>query len=123
MKKTQSAAAFPLLALFSHFAAARPQMASLSRFGRSEDRRAGARRSRGLLTEAYRPEEKAKAQGANEMTIFAVQAMAALPSGVLVNAAGWQTLNYVALPLVASAGLALSWLWLRRRAAPLRTRA
>ena len=74
-----------------------------------------------LLTEAYRPEEKAKAQGANEMTIFAVQAMAALSSGVLVNAAGWQTLNYVALPLVACAGIALSWLWLRRRAMPLRS--
>jgi MFS family permease len=74
-----------------------------------------------LLTEAYRPEEKAKAQGANEMAIFAVQALAALSSGVLVNAAGWQTLNYVALPLVASAALAISWLWLRRRAMPLRS--
>jgi len=70
-----------------------------------------------LLTEAYRPEEKAKAQGANEMAIFVVQALAALSSGVLVNAAGWQTLNYVALPLVACAGIAISWLWLRRRAA------
>jgi predicted MFS family arabinose efflux permease len=71
-----------------------------------------------LLTEAYRPEEKAKAQGANEMTISAVQALAALSSGVLVNAAGWQTLNYVALPLVAVAATALSWLWLKRRAMP-----
>ena len=68
-----------------------------------------------LLTEAYRPEEKAKAQGANEMAIFAVQAMAALSSGVLVNAAGWRTLNYVALLLVASAAVAIAWLWLKRR--------
>ena len=68
-----------------------------------------------LLTEAYRPEEKAKAQGANEMAIFVVQALAALSSGVLVNAAGWQTLNYVALPLVAFATAAIAWLWLRRR--------
>jgi len=74
-----------------------------------------------LLTEAYRPSEKAKAQGANEMAIFVVQALAALSSGVLVNAAGWNTLNYVALPLVACAGLALCWLWLQRRAAPPRS--
>jgi MFS family permease len=67
-----------------------------------------------LLTEAYRPEEKAKAQGANEITIFTVQAMSAFSSGVLVNARGWNTLNYVALPLVAIAAIAIAWLALRR---------
>jgi MFS family permease len=66
-----------------------------------------------LLTEAYRPAEKAKAQGANEVVIFTVQGLSALSSGVLVNAAGWNTLNYVALPLIASAGLAVGWMWLR----------
>lgn len=74
-----------------------------------------------LLTEAYRPSEKAKAQGANEMAIFVVQALAALSSGVLVNTAGWNTLNYVALPLVACAGASICWLWLRRRAMPPRS--
>jgi len=63
-----------------------------------------------LLTETYRPSEKAKAQGANEMTIFTVQALSAFTSGVLVNAHGWNTLNYVALPLVTVAGIALAWL-------------
>ena len=67
-----------------------------------------------LLTEAYRPEEKAKAQGANEITIFTVQAISAFSSGVLVNARGWDTLNYVALPLVIVAGLAVAWLAPRR---------
>jgi MFS family permease len=66
-----------------------------------------------LLTEAYRPSERAKAQGANEMTIFTVQAISAFSSGVLVNAAGWNTLNYVALPLIATAGAAALWLMLR----------
>jgi MFS family permease len=66
-----------------------------------------------LLTQAYRPSEKAKAQGANEMTIFTVQAISAFSSGVLVNAAGWPTLNYVAVPLVATAGFAALWLLLR----------
>ncbi|MGZ5111902.1 MAG: MFS transporter [Usitatibacter sp.] len=63
-----------------------------------------------LLTEAYRPAERAKAQGANEIVVFTVQAVSAFSSGVLVNTAGWVTLNYVALPLIAAAGLALAWL-------------
>ena len=67
-----------------------------------------------LLTEAYRPEERAKAQGANEIAIFAVQAISAFSSGVLVNARGWDTLNYVALPLVVLAGAAIAWLAWRR---------
>jgi MFS family permease len=66
-----------------------------------------------LLTEAYRPAEKAKAQGTNEIVIFTVQGVSALSSGVLVNASGWNTLNYVALPLIVAAGLAIAWLWLR----------
>lgn len=70
-----------------------------------------------LLTESYRPEEKAKAQGANEICIFTLQAISAFSSGVLVNASGWNTLNLVALPLVGIAGAALAWLALRRAAA------
>ena len=63
-----------------------------------------------LLTETYRPAEKAKAQGVNEITVFSVQAVTAFSSGVLVNTEGWRTLNFVALPLVAMAGLAIAWL-------------
>jgi MFS family permease len=68
-----------------------------------------------LLTETYRPSEKAKVQGLNEIIVFTVQAMSSLSSGVLVNTKGWETLNYVALPLVACAGVAAGWLALRRR--------
>ena len=67
-----------------------------------------------LLTEAYRPSEKAKAQGVNEMTIFAVQALSALSSGVLVNTKGWNTLNYVALPAILLAGTFAAWLAWKR---------
>jgi MFS family permease len=66
-----------------------------------------------LLTQAYRPSERAKVQGANEMTVFTMQAISAFSSGVLVNAAGWNTLNYVALPLIAVAGAAVVWLMAR----------
>ncbi len=70
-----------------------------------------------LLTEAYRPSEKAKVQGLNEIIIFTVQALSSFSSGVLVNTKGWETLNYVALPLVLCAGLSAAWLAVRRRAA------
>jgi MFS family permease len=63
-----------------------------------------------LLTEAYRPAERAKAQGVNEITIFTVQAISAFSSGVLVNSQGWRVLNLVALALTGAAGLALAWL-------------
>ena len=70
-----------------------------------------------LLTEAYRPAEKAKAQGANEILVFCTTATSSFTSGVLVNASGWNTLNYVALPFLAIPGAAALWLALRRRAA------
>lgn len=70
-----------------------------------------------LLTETYRPSEKAKVQGVNELIVFGVQALASLSSGVLVNAAGWTILNAFALPLLAAAGASALWLLLRRRAA------
>jgi MFS family permease len=70
-----------------------------------------------LLTEAYAPSEKAKAQGFNEIVIFGVQALSSFASGVLVNTAGWRTLNYVSLPLLVLAAGAALWLLLRRRMA------
>jgi MFS family permease len=71
-----------------------------------------------LLTEAYRPSERAKAQGTNESIVFAVQGLSAFSSGVLVNARGWDMLNYVALPLIALAAIAVIWLMARRRRVP-----
>jgi MFS family permease len=73
-----------------------------------------------LLTEAYRPSEKAKVQGTNELVVFTVQAMAAFSSGVLVNARGWTIMNYVALPLVFLIGFAVLALAFSRRAPSLR---
>jgi MFS family permease len=70
-----------------------------------------------LLTEAYRPAEMAKAQGANEILIFCTTATSSFVSGVLVNASGWNTLNYTALPFLAIAGMAALWLARRRRGA------
>jgi len=68
-----------------------------------------------LLTETYRPAEKAKAQGANEILVFCTTATSSFASGVLVNASGWNTSTRGA-PSSRSRSAAL-WLALRRRAA------
>jgi MFS family permease len=69
-----------------------------------------------LLTETYRPEERAKAQGANDLTIFIIMATSSFSSGMVLEASGWSTLNYLAIPFIAAIALAVIWLMLRRRA-------
>lgn len=74
-----------------------------------------------LLTEAYRPEERAKAQGFNDFLVFAAMAASALTSGVVVTDAGWAALNQLALPFLALTALATGLLWMKRRAVGLVT--
>jgi MFS family permease len=68
-----------------------------------------------LLTETYRPEERAKAQGTNEQAIFIMMAISSLASGVTVTTAGWERLNLIALPLVAAVAIAVAWYALSQR--------
>ena len=65
-----------------------------------------------LLTETYRPEEKALVQGVNDVLVFGAAASGSLLAGVLQNQIGWEILNVVvAPPLLLLAG----WLlWLKR---------
>jgi len=69
-----------------------------------------------LLTETYRPEERAKAQGANDQAIFIMMAISSLTSGMTVTTAGWERVNLFALPLVALITAAIVWFWLHQRA-------
>jgi len=62
-----------------------------------------------LLTETYRPEEMAKAQGANEQAVFIVMAISSFTSGLTVTQAGWERVNLYALPLVALVAIAIVW--------------
>ena len=75
-----------------------------------------------LLTETYRPEERARAQGANELSIFIVMAISSLSSGFTITNAGWERLNLLALPLIAVVAIAIAWYALgerrRKMAAP-----
>jgi len=69
-----------------------------------------------LLTEVYRPSEKAKVQAANDFLVFGMMATGALSSGAFFNTLGWNALNIVAVPFIAAALAALVWLALKRRA-------
>jgi MFS family permease len=69
-----------------------------------------------LLTETYRPEERARAQGTNEQAIFIMMAISSLTSGVTVTQAGWERVNLFALPLVAVVAVAIVWYALHSRA-------
>jgi MFS family permease len=62
-----------------------------------------------LLTETYRPEEMAKAQGANDQVIFMMMAISSFTSGLTVTAAGWERVNLFALPMVAVVAIAVVW--------------
>lgn len=70
-----------------------------------------------LALQAYRPEEKDRAQAAINFAVFAVMALTSFASGALVTTQGWQLLNWGSLIPVALTGLALLWLALRRQAA------
>ncbi|MEL6947789.1 MAG: MFS transporter [Pseudomonadota bacterium] len=68
-----------------------------------------------MLTETYRPEEKAKAQGANDFILFGMTAVASLMSGQTLNAFGWDALNWVVFPVVTLCLISLAWLHLRQK--------
>jgi predicted MFS family arabinose efflux permease len=70
-----------------------------------------------LLTETYEPHEKTRVQGFNDMLVFATMAVSASSAGFLVNAKGWEMVNYTAIPAVAIALAGAIWLALRRQAA------
>jgi MFS family permease len=70
-----------------------------------------------LLTEAYRPAEKAKTQGANDFIVFATMGLSSFSSGALVSAAGWERMNAAALPVLVIVAAAAAWLMWTRQAA------
>jgi MFS family permease len=53
------------------------------------------------LTGTYRPNERFKAQGFNDFSIFSVQALLSLSAGVVLFRTDWGTLNLLMLPLLA----------------------
>lgn len=68
-----------------------------------------------LALQAYRPEEKDRAQAAINFCVFATMALTSFASGALVTTQGWPLLNWGSLAPIAALGMALAWLGLRRR--------
>jgi len=66
-----------------------------------------------LLTEVYRPEEKAKVQAINDFMVFGTSAAASFSSGALQNLLGWEAVN---LAIIAPALIVFAAaFWLRRQ--------
>ncbi len=63
-----------------------------------------------MITDTYRPEEKNKAQGANDFIVFGSVAAASLMAGQTLNAFGWDFLNWAIFPVVVICLLGLVWL-------------
>jgi predicted MFS family arabinose efflux permease len=69
-----------------------------------------------LVTQAYRPAERAKAQGANDFLVFATVATTSVSSGQLLHHYGWTAVLLTAAPMLAAALLGAGWAVRRRRA-------
>lgn len=63
-----------------------------------------------LLTQVYTPAEKASTQAAHDFLMFTCVAIAAFLSGRLLSEMGWVAVNYVALPGLLIALMAVFWL-------------
>jgi MFS family permease len=71
-----------------------------------------------LITETYRPSEKAWAQGLNDFSIFTTVVITSFASGALLHLFGWVGVNLLALPLLLLVGVALIVYQLLNGAAP-----
>lgn len=72
-----------------------------------------------LLTEAYGPEERGRAQGANDLLIFVVSLASSLSAGALLNWVGWRMLNVLLIRCLLPTIIAAAWLGVTaRRSAP-----
>jgi predicted MFS family arabinose efflux permease len=68
-----------------------------------------------LLTETYRPAERAKVQAFNDFLVFGLVTVGSFSSGVMLNAFGWDAINYAVIAPVLVAFAATVWLRFVRR--------
>lgn len=70
-----------------------------------------------MVTESYRPAEKAKTQAVNDFVIFGFSVIASLASGGIFERFGWSGVNLGAVPFLALAVTAIVFFSLARRTA------
>ena len=68
-----------------------------------------------LLTECYRPSERAKVQALNDFLVFGTVAVASFGSGQLLHSVGWAGINTGMLPMVGAVLALLLWQAHRQR--------
>lgn len=61
-----------------------------------------------MVSQTYKPTERAKAQATNEFLVFSMVTLSALSAGWLEATLGWQTLNMITLPILL---MTLIWLF------------
>lgn len=59
------------------------------------------------LTSTYRPEERFRAQGFNDLAVFGSQGVASLAAGAAIQGVGWIRVNLLTVPLLVLAALCL----------------
>lgn len=68
-----------------------------------------------LVTDCYRPEERVKVQAANDFLVFGSVAIASFSAGGLLNAGGWDSVNWLVFPPVAAALALVVWQAMQKR--------
>jgi MFS family permease len=63
-----------------------------------------------LLTETYRPEERAKIEGLNDFLIIGVITTFSFSAGALHHHLGWALVNVLVIPMLLGVALAIAWL-------------
>jgi MFS family permease len=62
-----------------------------------------------LLTETYRPEERARTQALNDFAVFTTVALSSLSAGALQSRYGWRTVNLGLIPMLAVILACILW--------------
>ncbi len=70
-----------------------------------------------MIAECHTPEERGKAQGANDFLVFGTVACASFFAGSLLHSSGWETINWLIFPTVALILVPLVWQSARKQKA------
>ncbi|MFI3903152.1 MFS transporter [Ochrobactrum sp. S1502_03] len=70
-----------------------------------------------MVADCHTPEERGKAQGANDFFVFGTVACASFFAGSLLHSSGWQTINWMIFPAVALILVPLLWQSARKQKA------
>jgi len=68
-----------------------------------------------LLTEAYEPEEKNRAQGINDFLVFSTVTVTALSAGGMHHLFGWRVINLSVVPMLLLCLAGIAWLFVVQR--------